>query len=57
MLLALTVVALMYALRVQFELVPEDKLIEILIRYVNRDAEVIRQLSAKDRSTNNGAAA
>lgn len=57
MLSALTVVALMHAIRVQFEVAPEDKLIEILIRYVNSDAEVITQLSAKGRSTNGGAAA
>lgn len=39
--------------RVHFRVTPEDKLIELLQRYISRDPEAVRQFSMQDGSSQN----
>ena len=48
MITVLFIVTLSNALRAQFQLSPEDKLLDLLRRYVNRDAEAIAQMSTQN---------
>lgn len=46
LLMGISIVALIQALRVESQVCPEDKLLQLLRRYLNRDAEAIMQISS-----------
>lgn len=52
----LTIITLSTVMRVQFQWSSEDKLLDLLRRYVNRDAEAIKQMSTQKSpdADNNG---
>lgn len=52
-LLTLLVTAFMHALRVHFEIGRDFKFIEILRKYVNNDADVIKQFATRNEPTSN----
>ncbi|MDH3512708.1 MAG: hypothetical protein OER85_17840 [Gammaproteobacteria bacterium] len=45
-LMGISIVALIQALRVESQVSPEDKLLQLLRRYLNRDAEALMQISS-----------
>lgn len=47
MITVLCIITVSNVLRAQFQLTSEDKLLDLLRRYVNRDAEAIAQMSTK----------